>query len=185
MIISGITVNLSKLAMTEGSDEFDDNLDTSSMSFDQIVDHSKKCLEQYKSAFLPSKNAFISSHLQSSVCIPSQNIVQKQSRKRLLRHKESSVREIQKKEKELPSATLNGPNGMKVRQNTKNSPTCKFCLCSGHRIDHYPQRDQLKLDGSREFIVSDSFQNEDLRRRIENEMPIVVMSDKAKCVSVV
>ena len=97
MIISDITVNLSKLAITEGSDEFDDNVDTSSITFDQIVDHSKKCLEQYKSAFLPSKDAFISSHLQSSVCVPSQNIVQKQSRKRLLRHKESSARDIQKK----------------------------------------------------------------------------------------
>ena len=74
---------------------------------------------------------------------------------------------------------------MKVRQTTKNSPTCKFCLCSGHRIDHCPQRDQLNLDGSREFIVSDSFQNEDSRKRIENEMPIVIMSDKAKCLSVV
>ena len=80
---------------------------------------------------------------------------------------------------------MNGPNGIKVRQNTKNSPTCKFCLCSGHRIDHCPQRDQLKLDGSREFIVSDSFQNEDLRKRIENDMPIAVMSENTNCVSVV
>ena len=71
-----------------------------------------------------------------------------------------------------------------IRRNVKNSPTCTFCCQSGHRIDNCTERKHFQLNGCREYLISDEFQNGDLRKRIENDMPIAPLPpDQNNCIS--
>ena len=63
MIISGIAVNQSKLSVAEGND--DPDTDTTLSTHDEIVQYSAKCISQYRSAFVPAKEAFLSNHSKS------------------------------------------------------------------------------------------------------------------------
>ena len=90
-IIGALSVNLSKLSISEGNGVCEE------VATDMVMDIHKKCILQYQSAFCSRRGAFVSKHnVSRNVVKPSNNVTKKQSKERLKRQKEQAICNMKK-----------------------------------------------------------------------------------------
>ena len=177
-IIGAIAVNLSKLSINEGNGtcEYDEITNIENVSTDTVMNVHKKCIRQYKSAFTSKHGAFVTNNkLPGKIMQPSDGNVKNQSKQRLKRLREQVIRSTKNKTIYKQSVVVSSNKVSRVRMNQIIGGSCGFCgeRDSHSKITSCPMKKKYKTLG-REYEISSKDNVSDIKRRIENFMPLAI-----------